>query len=111
VRRQVKAYLTAHGTDPSAVDEETFGDICVMYHDGAIGNLGLLQVLGTLTAGQFNKMLPKGATPYKLQAIIPSAYDYLYPPLTEQDKRAQVTKSLMAFAKARSKPNEVLFKG
>jgi hypothetical protein len=29
-----------------------------MYHSGLIGNIGLLEVLGTLTAGQFNKMLP-----------------------------------------------------
>ena len=111
MRRQVWAYLTAHGTDPNTVDEETFGDICVMYHDGLIGNLGVIQVLGALTAGQFNKVLPKGATPYKLQSIIPSVYDYLYPPLTEQDKKAQVTQSLIAFAKARSKPHEVLLKG
>lgn len=109
VRRQVKAYLTAHGTDPETIDEETFCDICVMYHDGIIGNLGLLEVLGTLTAGQFNKMLPKTAQPYKLQQIIPQAYDYLYPPLTEQDKKAQANKNLLAFAMMSPNAPSVLF--
>lgn len=79
------------------MDEETFGDICIMYNDGVIGNLGLLQILGALTAGQFNKVLPKGQSPYKLQDIIGSAYDYLYPPLSEQDKKAQASKRLIQF--------------
>lgn len=58
----------------------------------------MLEVLGTLTAGQFNKMLPKGKSPYKLKDIIPSAYDFIYPPLSEQDKKEQVNQSLLAFA-------------
>jgi hypothetical protein len=82
------------------VDEETFGDICIMYNDGVIGNLGLLQVLGALTAGQFNKVLPKGGTPYKLQDIIATAYDYLYPPLSEQDKKAQANQRLIQFVQS-----------
>jgi hypothetical protein len=69
-----------------------------MYHSGLIGNIGLLEVLGTLTAGQFNKMLPKGKAPYKLKDIIPGAYDFIYPPLSEQDKKEQVNQSLLAFA-------------
>lgn len=71
-----------------------------MYNDGVIGNLGLLQVLGALTAGQFNKVLPKGGTPYKLQDIISSAYDYLYPPLSEQDKKAQANQRLIQFVQS-----------
>lgn len=81
-----------------------------MYNDGVIGNLGLLEVLGMLTAGQFNKMLPKGTTPYKLQGIIPQAYDYLYPPLTEQEKKAQAEKNLLAFAMMSPDAPSVLFK-
>jgi hypothetical protein len=90
--------LTAHGADPALVDEETFNDISVMYHAGLIGNIGLLEVLGNLTAGQFNKMLPKGKAGYKLRDIIPHTYDFIYPPLSEQDKKAQVNQSLLAFA-------------
>ena len=69
-----------------------------MYNDGVIGNLGLLQVLGSHAAGHFNSLLPKGSSPYKLQDIIPNQYDYLYPPLTEEAKREQTSKDLIAFA-------------
>jgi hypothetical protein len=69
-----------------------------MYADGLIGNRGILEVLGTLTAGQFNKMLLKGKPPYKLQDIIPRTFDYLYPPLSEQDKKKQVSDQLLVFA-------------
>lgn len=69
-----------------------------MYNDGIIGNLGLLQVLGSHAAGHFNSLLPKGGSPYKLQDIIPNQYDYLYPPLTEEAKREQTSKNLIAFA-------------
>ena len=91
--------MTAHGTDPATVDEQTFSDICIMFNDGVIGNLGLLQVLGSHAAGHFNSLLPKGSSPYKLQDIIPNQYDYLYPPLSEEAKREQVSKNLIAFAK------------
>lgn len=101
--------MIAHGADPDCIDEDLFGDICIMYSDGVIGNLGILEVLGSLTAGQFNKMLPKTAQPYKLQSIIPAVYDYIYPPRSEQDKKAQVSKSLLAFAKAAPNAPPVLF--
>ena len=54
--------------------------------------------MGALTAGQFNKVLPKGSAPYKLRDIIPQVYDYLYPPLSEQDKKKQASDNLLAFA-------------
>lgn len=103
--------MTAHGADPDSIDEETFNDICIMYNDGVIGNTGLLEVLGSLTAGQFNKMLPKHATPYTLQTIIPSAYEYLYPPLSEQDKKKLVSQKLLAFAMSSPDAPKVLFEG
>ena len=68
-----------------------------MFRDGLIGNLGIIEVLGLLTAGQFNKALPKDKSPYKLEDIIPQAYDYLYPPLTEEDKKAKVQAALVGF--------------
>lgn len=92
--------MTAHGTDPATVDEQTFNDICIMFNDGIIGNLGLLQVLGSHAAGHFNSLLPKGASPYKLFDIIPNQYDYLYPPLSEAEQKNQVSKNLIAFAMA-----------
>jgi hypothetical protein len=103
--------LTAHGTDPANVDEETFSDIAVMFHAGLIGNLGILEVLGTLTAGQFNKVLPKGKAGFTLKDIIPHAYDYLYPPQTEQEKKDQASQNLLAFAMMSPSAPEILFKG
>lgn len=90
--------MTAHGTDPATVDEETFNEICIMFNDGVIGNLGLIQVLGSHAAGHFNSLLPKNSPPYKLQDIIPNQYEYLYPPLSEEAKKEQVSKNLIAFA-------------
>lgn len=81
-----------------------------MYNDGIIGNYGILQVLGTLTAGQFNTVLPKGKPPFKLQDIIPSQYDYLYPPLTEKSKKEALNKSLMSFVKSAPNAPSHLFK-
>ena len=90
--------MTAHGTDPTTVDEETFTDISVMWVDGVIGNRGILEVLGLLTAGQFNKMIAKGASPYTLQKIIPRAYDYIHPPMDEKTKAEAISQALLAFA-------------
>jgi hypothetical protein len=81
-----------------------------MYNDGLIGNLGLLQVLGTLTAGQFNSLLPKGKQPYKLQHIIPTQYEYLYPPLTEQEKKVKASESLLNFITTKPDAPKELFK-
>lgn len=69
-----------------------------MYVDGLIGNRGILEVLGVLTAGQFNKMLPKGAASYTLENIIPRAHDYIYPPLDEKTKKQRISDQLLAFA-------------
>jgi len=69
-----------------------------MYADGLIGNRGIIEVLGSLTAGHFNSLIPKGKSPYALQDIIPRIYDYIYPPLSEEAKRIQVSDQLLAFA-------------
>ena len=82
-----------------------------MYADGLIGNRGILEVLGTLTAGQFNSMLPKGKPSYKLQDIIPRVYGYIYPPLTEQDKKDQANQQLLTFMLMSPKEPESLLKG
>jgi hypothetical protein len=82
-----------------------------MYADGLIGNRGIIEILGSLTAGHFNSMLPKGKTPYNLQAIIPNIYDYLYPPLSEETKRNQVSDQLLAFAMLAPNAPKGFFKG
>jgi hypothetical protein len=69
-----------------------------MYSDGVIGNLGIIQILGSHAAGHFNSLIQKGQAPYKLQDIIANQYEYLYPPLSEEEKAAQISKNLVAFA-------------
>jgi len=56
-------------------------------------------------------MLPKGKTGYKLRDIIPNTYDYIYPPLSEQDKKTQVNQSLLAFALISPGAPAILTKG
>lgn len=102
--------MTAHGTDPATVDESTLNDICIMYNDGVIGNLGILQVLGTHAAGHFNTTLPKGKAPFKLQDIIGTQYDYLYPPLTDEKKAKAVSENLKAFMLSNPNAPSHLFK-
>jgi hypothetical protein len=89
--------LTAHGTDPDAVDEERFTDICIMYADGLIGNRGLIETLGGLKGALYNYMRPENQRAYTLQDMIPMAYEYLFPPLSEKDKTEKVNKNLMQF--------------
>lgn len=89
--------MTAHGTDPDAVDEETFTDICIMYADGVIGNRGLIETLGGLKGALYNYMRPENQRAYTLQDMIPMAYEYLFPPLSEKDKTEKVNKNLMQF--------------
>ena len=81
-----------------------------MYADGLIGNRGILEVLGNLTAGQFNKMLPKGKSPYTLEDIIPRAFEYLYP-MTDQDRQELTNQRLLAFMAMAPNAPSSLFEG
>jgi hypothetical protein len=83
----------AHGGNPYTIDEETYKQICVMYSDGLIGNKGILEVLGNLTAGVYNYMRTSGQAPYKLQDIIKKSYFYIYP----QDNINSASDSLLLF--------------
>lgn len=90
--------FNGHTPDTIAnLDELTFGKIQTMYADGMIGNNGVLSALGVLTAGVFNYIRPANSSAYKLENIIGRAHDYIYPPLTEQEKKKQVNKSLFSY--------------
>lgn len=94
--------MTAHGTDPDAVDVETFNDICVMYADGLIGNQGILEVLGGLSAGIYNYIRASNTPPYKLQDTIPRAYQYIYPPLSAEQQHEKTQQTLKSFMQMRA---------
>lgn len=68
-----------------------------MYSDGIIGNYGVLEVLGGLTAGIYNYLREKNSQAYKLKDIIPKAYDYLYKPLTSEEIQENTQHTLKAF--------------
>lgn len=81
----------------SELDDVTMANIQTMYADGLIGNYGLLTQMATLTNGVFNYMRAANSPAYKLANILGSAYDYIYPPLSDEDKKASVSNSLLAF--------------
>ena len=81
----------------SELDDVTMANIQTMYADGMVGNYGVLTQLATLTNGVFNYMRASNSPPYKLVNILGSAYDYLFPPLTEEQKKQQANEQLLSF--------------
>lgn len=79
------------------LDDVTLANIQTMYADGMVGNYGILTQIASLTNGVFNYMRPASSPPYKLANILGSAYDYIYPPLTQEQQKAAVNDSLLAF--------------
>jgi len=91
------------------LDDVTLANIQTMYADGLIGNFGILTQLATLTNGVFNYMRPANSPTYKLANILGSAYDYIYPPLSEEHKKAAVNNSLLAFMQQAQGFDKTLF--
>lgn len=81
----------------SEMDDVMMAQLQTMYADGLIGNKAIVELLGTLTSGVFNYMRSDKSPPYKLANILGSAYDYIYPPLTEEQKRQQANEQLLVF--------------
>ena len=81
----------------SEIDDVTMANIQTMYADGLLGNYGLLTQIASLTNGVFNYMRPANSPVYKLANILGNAYDYIYPPLSEEQQKAEVNDRLMAF--------------
>lgn len=79
------------------LDDVMMAQLQTMYADGLVGNRAVIELLGTLTNGVFNYMRASNAPPYKLVNILGSAYDYLFPPLTEEQKKQQANEQLLAF--------------
>lgn len=100
MRSQVVTALIFNGHTKQSVaelDELTMAQMQTMYADGLIGNRALIEILGVLTNGVFNYMRSANAPTYKLSNIIGSAYDYLYPPLTEEQKKHNANEQLLSF--------------
>ena len=71
-----------------------------MYSDGIIGNFGLLEVIGGLTAGVYNYFRDKTSQAYKLKDTIPRAYDYIHPPISPEQEQETTQQTLKAFMAA-----------
>ncbi|MFZ2736624.1 MAG: hypothetical protein WBI20_14845 [Burkholderiaceae bacterium] len=72
-------------------------EIQTLYADGMIGNGGLLNALGQLTTGVFNYIRSESAPAYKLHNVMGAAHDYVWPPLSEADKKQASNNALSAF--------------
>lgn len=97
MRLQTRAYVLAHGGDPDAMSEDDFRLVMVSYADGLIGNKKIISTLGSLTAGVFNYLRSEKGKAYSLQDIITTAHDYIYPPLTDEQKQHDVNQKLKTF--------------
>jgi hypothetical protein len=89
--------MLAHGANPDAMGEDDFRLVMIALNDGFIGNKQILNSIGSLTAGVFNYIRGKHQDAYKLKDIIGLAYDYIYAPLTEEQKQNDVNNKLLAF--------------
>lgn len=78
-------------------------NIEIMLNDGMLGNKASLIALSSLTTGNLNSKLKKEAKPYRMEDILPSVYDYIVPPLTDEEKEMEANNKLLAFA--RMSPN------
>lgn len=101
MRLQTRAYVLAHGGDPDAMSEDDFRLVMVSYADGIIGNKKVLSTLGSLTAGVFNYLRSDKSKTYSLEDIIGTAHDYIYPPLTAEQKQHDLNQRLKTFLSSR----------
>lgn len=81
----------------NALDEVTMAQVQTMYADGVIGNQGTINLLGKLINGVFNYIRPANSSVYSLQQIIGQAHDYLFPPLSKEEKERQGNEALLTF--------------
>lgn len=71
-------------------------NIEIMFSDGTIGNKGILLALSMLTTGNLNSKLKQGVKAFTIKDVLPSAHEYIIPPLSDDEQRAQVNRGLLA---------------
>lgn len=72
-------------------------NIEIMFSDGIIGNKAMLLALSTLTTGNLNAKLKQGVNPFTINHVLPSTHEYIIPPLSDEEKAAQVNDALKMF--------------
>ena len=79
------------------MSEDDFYNVMVALNEGFIGNKSVLNTLGFLTNGVFNYMRNANSAPYTLKTILGATYDYLYPPLSEEQQKDKTNNQLLSF--------------
>lgn len=72
-------------------------NIEIMLADGMMGNKAVLLALSALTTGNLNSKIAKTATPFQMKDVLPSTHEYIVPPPTEEEMKAEVNNKLSAF--------------
>lgn len=89
--------MLAHGANPDVMSEDDYELVMVALNDGLIGNKSLIGINGALTAGVFNYLRTQNAKAYTLQDIIGIMHDYIYRPMTEEEKKQLANERLLSF--------------
>jgi hypothetical protein len=71
-------------------------NIEIMLSDGIIGNKATLLALSTLTTGNLNSKLKQGVKSFTIKDVLPSAHDYIIPPLSDEEQKSQVNRNLLS---------------
>lgn len=89
--------MWAHGGCPDSIPSVDMRNIEIMLSDGMLGNKAILLALSTLTTGNLNSKLKQGKTPFTIKTVLPSAHDYIIPPLTAEEEAAHAQNQLLSF--------------
>jgi len=100
--------MLAHGANPDVMSEDDYELVMVALNDGLFGNKSLLNVNGALTTGVFNYIRSQNAKAYSLQDVLGIMHDYIYKPLSEEEKKQLVNERLLAFMSMNPKAPNLL---
>jgi len=85
-------------------------NIEIMLSDGMIGQKALALALSGFATGNLNSKIQKGAQHFTMKDIIPSMIDYITPPLSEEEKKAQVNEQLLTFMSSAPNAHKFMLK-
>ena len=100
--------MLAHGANPDVMTEEDFELVMVALNDGLIGNKAVVNTLGYVTTAVFNYMRSQNAPSYTLHSILGIMHDYIYKPLSDEEKRQLASQRLLEFMSMKPEANNFL---
>lgn len=72
-------------------------NIEIMLSDGMIGNKAVLLALSFLSTGNLNAKLKQGVKAFTIKDVLPSSYEYIIPPMTDEEAAAHKNRQLLSF--------------